>query len=100
MIIIPPEIIIVIVFQKFLPVIFMCRYEIGLVRIPDPDGPRMVSRQDEAGAARVPLKVMKESKKSKNRSDFNGRENLKLKKLKEKSVLKSKEMLKKDKDLT
>ena len=43
---------------------------------------------------------MKESKKSKNRSDFNGRENLKLKKLKEKSVLKSKEMLKKDKDLT
>ena len=43
---------------------------------------------------------MKESKKSKNRSDFNGRENLKLKKLKEKRVLKIKEMLKKDKDLT
>lgn len=43
---------------------------------------------------------MKESKESKNRLDFNGRKSLKLKKLKEKNVLKSKEMLKKDKDLT
>ena len=57
MIIIPPEIIIVIVFQKFLPVIFMCRYEIGLVRIPDPDGPRMMSGQREDCARGVPLKV-------------------------------------------
>lgn len=43
---------------------------------------------------------MIESKESKNRLNFNGRESLKLKKLKEKNVLKSKEMLKKDKDLT
>jgi len=45
-------------------------------------------------------KSMIESKESKNRLNFNGRESLKLKKLKEKNVLKSKEMLKKDKDLT
>jgi hypothetical protein len=43
---------------------------------------------------------MIESKESKNRLNFNGRESLKLKKLKEKNVLKSKEMLKKNKDLT
>ena len=43
---------------------------------------------------------MIESKGSKNRLNFNGRESLNLKKLKEKNVLKSKEMLKKDKDLT
>jgi hypothetical protein len=43
---------------------------------------------------------MKESKESKNRFVSNGSESFKPKKLKEKDVLKSKEMHRKDKDLT
>lgn len=43
---------------------------------------------------------MIESKESKNRFESNGRESLKLKKLKEKNVLKSKEVSKKDKEMT
>lgn len=43
---------------------------------------------------------MKESKENKNRLESNGRENLNLKRLKEKDVLKNKRMLSKDKDLT
>lgn len=43
---------------------------------------------------------MKESKESKNRFVSNGSESFKLKKLKEKDVLKSKKLHRKDKDLT
>jgi hypothetical protein len=45
-------------------------------------------------------KSMKESKESKNRFVSNGSESFKLKKLKEKDVLKSKKLHRKDKDLT
>ena len=43
---------------------------------------------------------MIESKENKNRLESNGKKSLKLKRLKEKDVLKNKRMLKKDKDLS